>query len=363
VDDPVRENVMSETFPIDSSEWQRRTGAAIRWLKRSIEVTGDKGSAHSYSPVFGWAKAYPETTGYLIETLLDYAVLTEDPTLRQLAISCADWLCTIQLPDGAFPGLLAGNTRPSVFNTAQILFGLSAAHRISPIYHKQIEQASNWLLHMLEPDGSWQRWSYIPGFTPTYYTRAVWGLLQANGIAQISTANTRMRQALQYYAGRFLPDQAIRDWGFQPDRAAFTHTIAYTLEGFLESAVILNEPGILKQTIGVVDRFVSEVEKKGKAAGQYGAGWKGDYHFICVTGHAQMSVVCWKTYELTQEPRYMHAARMLMENILPTQRFGRNPDTFGSFPGSVPVWGPYMRFRYPNWGVKFFLDAWKYERL
>ena len=112
-------------LPSDKDKWALRTDAALAWLRRSIEVTGGQGSSHSWSPLFGWAKAYPETTGYLIETLLDYVVLKDDDSLRELAFQCANWLVSIQLPNGSFPGLLAGNKEPSVFNTAQILFGLA----------------------------------------------------------------------------------------------------------------------------------------------------------------------------------------------------------------------------------------------
>ncbi|MEQ1744699.1 MAG: hypothetical protein ABMA02_04690 [Saprospiraceae bacterium] len=78
------------------------------WLRRSIKATGGNGSAHSYSPVFGWARAYPETTGYLIPTLLHCADFLQDDALRVLANQCQDWLLSIQLPGGAWAGGLAG---------------------------------------------------------------------------------------------------------------------------------------------------------------------------------------------------------------------------------------------------------------
>jgi len=29
----------------------------------------------------------------------------------------------------------------------------------------------------------------------------------------------------------------------------------------------------------------------------------------------------------------------------------------GAIAGSYPLWGRYLRWRYPNWAAKFFLDA------
>jgi hypothetical protein len=37
-----------------------------------------------------------------------------------------------------------------------------------------------------------------------------------------------------------------------------------------------------------------------------------------------------------------------------------NKDLYGALAGSAPLWGDYMRFRYPNWAPKFFLDAMRY---
>ena len=372
------------------SDWQRRTDAALAWLRRSMEATGGQGSSHSWSPLFGWAKAYPETTGYLIETLLDYAELDKDESLRDLAYQCANWLVSIQLPNGAFPGLLAGNKEPSVFNTAMILFGLarvnptpnpspegrgdvertatssdvsSTVRSTSPLPSGEgsgvgLTRAVSWLLSTLEPDFSWRKHAYIPGFTPSYYTRAVWGVLKANQILQSTETEYAMRQALHYYAQRLLPNGAVHDWGFQPGKPAFTHTMAYTLEGFLESAVLLNEKEIIDKKILAGDIFLTIREKAGgRTAGRYDEQWQGDYSFVCVTGNCQFSVFYHRLWEITREEKFLAAAFSFLAEILGFQRLGKNKNRFGALPGSAPLWGPYLRWRYPNWGVKFFLDA------
>ena len=59
-----------------------------------------------------WAPAYPETTGYLIETLLDYN--SEYPWTADYAEKCADWLLGVQMPSGAFPSLYATSGKPKL---------------------------------------------------------------------------------------------------------------------------------------------------------------------------------------------------------------------------------------------------------
>ena len=341
---------MSNLGIMTEPEWTVRTDAAIDWLSRSMAATGGGGSAHSWRPLTGWAKAYPETTGYLIETLIAYAAEKQDESLRKLAVENATWLDFIQLPSGAFPGLLVGNTKPSVFNTSQILFAsqhLSAA-----------DKAMHWLISMLESDGAWRQSAYVSGFIPSYYTRAIWGVLHANNTIQINDVERLMRRALHFYAERFLPNDAVRDWGFRSGEAAFTHTLAYTLEGFLECASILNEPHILEKTIRSLERLLAERKKAGgRTAGRYDELWRGNYSFICITGNCQLSILCHKVWEKTGEPKFREAANSFLLEIMRFQNMGSNKNTFGALPGSAPFWGAYLPFRYPNWGVKFFLDA------
>lgn len=337
-----------EEFP--AHEWELRSNAALSWLRQSIEATGGKGSSHSWHPLFGWAKAYPETTGYLVETLLAYADKKQDGLLRQLAFDGVKWLETVQLSSGAFPGLLAGNQQPSVFNTSQILF--------AALPKDCMERAVSWLLSILESDGAWRQAAFVPDFVPSYYTRAIWGVLHANDTLQILEVESLMRRALHFYAKRFLPNGVVRDWGFRPGEAAFTHTMAYTLEGFLECAIRLGEREIFDKTTQSVEWLLIERARAGgRTAGRYDEHWRGDYSFVCVTGNCQLSILCHKIWEHTGEPKFREAARSFLLEVMKFQKLGANKNTFGALPGSAPFWGAYLPFRYPNWAAKFFLDA------
>lgn len=350
------------------AEWRVRTGAALNWARQSIAATGNRGSAHSYSPFWGWAKAYPETTGYLIETLLNYALLNRDATLRTLAFDCGDWLCSIQPPTGAFSGRLVGCTKPSVFNTAQILFGLvkldkeTLAEENDNFAKKQnyrfaLERAAAWLNSIQEPDGAWRQAAYLPGFNPSYNTRAVWGTLLAARHLKREDWVANMRRALHYYAGRFEPDGTVRDWGLRRGGTAFTHTVAYTLEGFFECSLLLGERQILERTIASAEALLAVRVRAGRTAGRYGAGWAGDYSFCCPVGTAQFSIFFNRLWQHTQAEKYRRASSDLLDESVQYQSLGEKRNTRGALPGSAPFWGPYLRFRYPNWGVKFLLDA------
>jgi len=338
---------------LNTEKLDHATNAALQWLQKSIEVNGGAG-ASAYRHLWrGWAPPYPETTGYLIETLFDYHHSRQDESLKQLAISCADWLLELQQADGAFPGGVGVEGAPIVFDTGQILFGLTRAYveTSNPKYLQAMEKAVNWLLSLWEKDGCWEQHAYVPGCEPSYYTRVVWAVLYANQYLHSDPAKQSMQAALAYYAARITPVQSVRDWGFKPGEPAFTHTIAYTLQGFLEAAILLEDSNFMALSKALADQLLQIRRTAGRLAGTYDEDWKGNYGFVCLTGNVQCSIIFSRLFEITGEGIYREEALWLLESVVKKQC--RN----GAVAGSSPLWGAYLPFRYPNWALKFLLDA------
>ena len=109
---------------------ERAIDEGIAWLGRAQDhsTSADGGVARHYSLVTGWSTSYPETTGYIIPTMLSYARLRGDETARQRAQRMLDFLVANQLPDGGFQGSSIGakHVVPVTFNTGQILLGLAS---------------------------------------------------------------------------------------------------------------------------------------------------------------------------------------------------------------------------------------------
>jgi hypothetical protein len=102
----------------------------VAWLCRAQDnsASHDGGVARDYSLEKGWATSYPETTGYIVPTMLEYARCYSDTDARDRAVRMLDWLVRIQLPCGGFQGGRIDSTPivPVTFNTGQILIGLAA---------------------------------------------------------------------------------------------------------------------------------------------------------------------------------------------------------------------------------------------
>lgn len=347
---------------LNDNIFEERTTAGLQWLKRSIDVTGMKGSAAYYSrwrkPFKGWEAAYPETTGYIIETLFDYYHLRKENWLFEYAISCSDWLISIQSKEGYFKELLGNTYRASVFNTGQIIFGLVRAYEETgnEKYLQSFEKTVQWLIDNLEQDGSWQAGNYIDNFIPAYYTRVIWAILYANKFLNKDAISKKMELAFAYNLQNIQPNLAINNWGFWKNKPAFTHTIAYTLRGFLESSIYLKDKECIK-TIEKIGKNIIEIYPEGNFPGTIDLNWKGDFSYICVTGNAQISSLFYKLYLLESNNNYGNYASKVFEKTYQFQKLDESKNLKGAVPGSAPFWGKYMRMKYPNWAVKFYLDA------
>src|SRR5262245_14060367 len=159
---------------------QEHLAAAAAWLARAQDVTNDGGVSGRYSLSSGWSSSYPETTGYIVPTFL--ALATElDPSFRDRARRCVEFLLKLQLAEGAFPSgeLHENRSRPSVFNTAQILNGLVAWHRATRDAEvaRAAECAADWLAAHQDADGAWR--THIYHNVTTYTAHASCWLAEA----------------------------------------------------------------------------------------------------------------------------------------------------------------------------------------
>ena len=115
-----RRAVGHQDVPIDVA-----ISEALAWLGRAQDhsLSADGGVARHYCLITGWGESYPETTGYIIPTLIREARISGDVSLLDRAQQMLDWLVSIQMPCGAFQGGTIGESPvvPVTFNTGQTL--------------------------------------------------------------------------------------------------------------------------------------------------------------------------------------------------------------------------------------------------
>lgn len=343
------------------NDYHKHLEKTIRWLIRSRCKRG--GSSGYYNILLGWSKPYPETTGYIIPTLIDYANEYNDNHSKEIALEFGQWLLTIQNEDGSWNSGLHPSRRaiPSIFNTAQVLFGLNRLHLETgdEKWKKSSISAAGWLANLVNEQGFWQTGHY-QNFNPTYYSRVAWPMLLTSKSFNLSSVKEKSVLVLNTLIRRKRENGTFEGWGFEDRKPAFTHTVAYTLRGFLESSILLDDwEKYGKQTEQALQKFYEFAElNNGRLAGEYDTNWNFNNKYTCLTGNLQIAICLMRWYEINGDLRLLNAASKLIEFVNRTQSqkpaFG---PLNGSVTGSKPIWGKYMMGRYPNWAAKFYADA------
>jgi hypothetical protein len=340
--------------------------AVADWLRRAQDVTSDGGLSWGYDLRRRWMPSYPETTGYIVPTLLRLADRLEAPEFVDRAERAVRFLMPLQLPNGAFPGgrVDENTTEPSVFNTGQIINGLLAWHRASDDDEAltRAERAADWLVSVQERDGAWRR--HIYNSIPVTYTA-----FAAGWLAELAahTGNTVHMSAAERHLDWVLAQQDPRTgWfdraGFTSDdherRIAVTHTIAYVLAGVLTIARTCGRTDALQAVAFAARNVAAALARHGWLPGVMDADWQPRARYACPTGTAQAALV-W--FALADEPglaELVPVAERAVDLVTTAQQIGvADTGIRGGIPGSHPTWGRYLSRVYPNWPAKFYADA------
>jgi hypothetical protein len=341
------------------STYAEHARATLAWLMRSIE-RGRGGSCAHFSLASGWSKPYPETSGYLIPTLL----ASDSEHARAAALGLGRWLLSIQNPDGSWNCGVhpARDARPSVFNTGQVLHGLVALHRADhgAEFLPAAARGAHWLASQQNGDGLWPAGDYLASATPSYYTHVLWPMLETWLESGDQSVRDGAETGLATILSRARTDGWIERWGFDDRERAFTHTIAYTLRGILECSRILGAwDEIGAQAVPALELMLRKSELGGgRLAGEFDSGWRATAVFECLTGSAQTAINLLLWEREVDDLRIVNAAAKLVDRVCSTQNL-RHPlgGVRGGVAGSWPIWGRYMTLRYPNWAAKYHCDA------
>jgi hypothetical protein len=346
--------------------------ASLAWLLRAHDATADDGVAAGYQPARRlWFPSYPETTGYIISTLLRAAERAEArgdsgvaADLRARARRMGRWEIAVQMPEGSVQADYVGATpqRPAVFNTGQVLFGWCALHDLDgdPEWLAAAHRAVEWLVAAQEPDGSWRRGQSPKASNPVhaYDVRVAWALAEYHRITQDSAARDAARRGAEWTLARQDPDGWFADTAFNVDAAPTTHPIGYVLEGLAAVGLRLAEERYVEAARRAADQLLSRLTADGRLAGAYARRWRPAARATCLTGNAQIGIVWGWLHALGAEPRYREGLSRVNHLIARTQRLDDpDPGIRGGVKGSHPNTSGYSPFFYPNWAAKFYLDA------
>lgn len=341
-----------------------------KWLCRAQNNTPDGGVSRAFKSTkhkaygpYGWQPSYPETTGYIIPTMIVLSEFFSDPSFSERAIRMADWEIDIQLSSGAVMGsVVSAPPSPAVFNTGQVIFGWLAAFKKTgdDKYLKAALNAGDYLFSTQDSNGSWQKGDSrfaLKGAT-TYNTRVAWSLIELgiescqDKYIDAGKKNIELALVKQNDNGWFA-DNCLND----PEKPLL-HTIVYATRGILESGISLDNSRYINAGLKALNALTSCQRPDGGLPGRLSSDWTLGAEWDCVTGDAQVAIAWQRAHSITGENKYKASARSVIDFIKRTQNLKHpNPGIRGGVKGSFPFNGSYGKYEMLNWAAKFFCDS------
>jgi hypothetical protein len=351
-----------------AGEIERHARAAVDWILRAQKAGGDGGVSLGYFPCdleTGWRPSYPETTGYIITSLLAFSRRFQDETVSNQALRMANWEADIQMASGAVQGgpvCSPDKQTPCAFNTGMVLDGWVSAYQFKQDNHilESARRAADWLVSDINKEGYFRTNGQFvtPGLIKTYNVLCSWALYRLGEIIPTGNYQSAAIHSVEAAIRQQQPNGWYANNCLTRPEAPLLHTISYTLQGILEVGLSAGRADFVQSSRCAVDALLPLVSDGGFMPGRFFSDWGPACFSSCLTGSAQLAVVCYRLYEQFQDRRYWDAAEKLVNYLKPLQLLNsENPALNGALPGSFPLFGSYMTAGYPNWATKYLLDA------
>ncbi len=316
----------------------------------------------------GWATSYPETTGYIIPTMLRLTAELGDPAYAASATRALDWLVAIQLPGGGFQGgkIDAQPVVPVTFNTGQILIGLAIGARDLGVerYGAAMHGAARFLRDSLDPDGCWRKnmTPFAKAGEKAYETHVSWGLFEAERVAPGEGYGAAGLKQVDWALTRMQPNGWVADCCLTEVDQPLTHTLGYYLRGVVEAHRLSGEARYLDAALRMARALVAARRPDGALPGRLRADWSAAVPWSCLTGNVQVAESLFYLAPLGGGDGFVVAGRELNRFVRRTLSLAGDADPLGGVRGSWPINGGYGQWEYLNWAAKFAIDSWLVEK-
>lgn len=267
---------------------------------------------------------YQEVSGYYIPTLLKWG-------MRDLAITYAKYLCSVQQKSGAW---MSYDLRcESVFNTGQVLRGLVSIIDIMPEAKQNLYRGCEWLLSNVDSDGRLvptphTQWPKSNINTELIHVYCLPPLMQAGKLLQQRNYYEAVKKILNYYSKTYHED--IIHFNY------LSHFYAYVIEAMLD----MGERAVVDESM----KTLENIQRDDGAIPAYQS-----CHWVCTTGLFQIALIWYKMGNKIRGDKAFDYA-VSMQNPSGGWYGGK---TYGKYHEKVD----YFPDEEISWAVKYFFDA------
>ena len=352
---------------------EERLDAAVLWLLRAQNVTEDEGVSLGYFPLSGqgrWRPSYPETTGYIITSLLNYAREFEREDIARAALNMADWEIEVQMNSGAVQGgavCSPGQQTAAAFNTGMVADGWMSAYEYTGdnTYLDAALKASQFLANDLDESGFFRtNGDFVRGGeVKTYTCLCAWAVYRAALAADDSCLEDSAIRSIEAALGQRNESGWFKNNCLTDSLAPLTHTIGYALQGIFEVGVLAARKDLVDAAKDSLAGALTSLQPNGYLSARLDHEWKPQADYVCLTGSAQLAILCFRFAEQSNETCFLEAGHKLISFVKATQLLVSTDESMvGAVAGSYPILGEYMVGGYPNWATKYFIDALMLQR-
>lgn len=277
-------------------------------------------------------KSYPEVTGYYIPSLLRWGY-------RELAMSYADWLCSIQKADGSWFDTM--NEAPYIFDSAQILKGLLSIRNIvadKRMLDETIIKGCDWILSCMTEEGQLKTpietaWGNVA--TELIHTYCLSPLMEASKVYGNENYAKAAQKILGYYK-KYYHNEIV-------NFSMLSHFYAYVVEAMLD----MGEVEIAKEAM----RNMEQYQKESGAVPAYR-----DVDWVCSTGLFQLALIWFRLDDSERGTKAFEYACKLQNKTggwYGSYISEDNPEESNTYFSGMEI----------SWANKYFLDALYYKNL
>jgi len=308
----------------DNVQWLDVCKKAQQWILR-YSVKGE-GIVNNSDLL----KSYPEVSGYFIPTLMRWG-------FRDLALTYARWLCSIQHTSGAWYD--TEGKEPYVFDTAQILKGLLAVRDELDGADEAIRKGADWILSNVEESGrlttpSQRAWGEEGVCSELIHLYCLTPLLKVAEVLGDAKYRTAAEKVADYYTSQH--GAKIQEFGF------LSHFYAYVMEALYD----LGRKDMIAQPM---EHLAQILDKKGFVPAYQDVNW------VCSTAMFQLAVVWFKMGDLSHGNKALaYGAKLQNES---GGWYGSYPTTNCPKAADRKEYPDYFVSSEISWAVKYFLDA------